>query len=549
MPAWTRALPYALALATLVAAVLLRVPSLSEPRWYGDEGIFAAIAQNLRDGRTLYADAWDNKPPLIFLTYAAIQAVFGNSVAALHAVTSVVVLGTQVVVMAVAVLISGVRRAWLAGLTFALLMSTPIIEGNLAMTETYMVLPTTLAMLVFVLAMRREEEQRDVLHVAAGLLLSVAASYKQVAVFDALALICMIWLTHAQPLRASALLVAGLGVPQVMLLGVFAALGALGEYWYAVVGSLGLYSELADSTGPFERFAGVLPALLIMAVLVRRKQQGGEVTVRDLPALWLGFALAGATSSGFEFPHYLQQAAPAAALLVASVDVRAYDTDSTGRAAAIAAALLVVAVIFGQFATAFSDRKQLRPWRYYRYYLSQEFGTMSDLDYDLSYDGKAVAVNDIERWIRADGAGDTLFAWSELPWIYAAAEMKNPARFYTSFLGEVVPDARPEIMRDLQADAPVYIVVSEDTYAPFPELEPFIEAHYGLLQAQGDWRLYRNVTAGGRLPLLEPSEAAASDDQPARRPPAGVSSSSLRSIRCSADCISSSLSFDSGLPR
>ena len=63
------------ALTLLIAlAVALRIPSLYEPRWYRDEGIFAAIAHSIRSGDTLYADAWDNKPPLIFFTYAAIQA-------------------------------------------------------------------------------------------------------------------------------------------------------------------------------------------------------------------------------------------------------------------------------------------------------------------------------------------------------------------------------------------------------------------------------------------------------------------------------------------
>ena len=78
-------LPAALAIAgTFLLAVVLRYPSLFEPHWYGDEGIFAAIATNLRDGRMLYAAAWDNKPPLIYFTYAAIQAAAGVGVFPLH---------------------------------------------------------------------------------------------------------------------------------------------------------------------------------------------------------------------------------------------------------------------------------------------------------------------------------------------------------------------------------------------------------------------------------------------------------------------------------
>src|SRR5438128_3369347 len=91
-----------LAAGTFVLAFLLRYPSLYEPRWYGDEGIFAAVAQNIRHGETLYSQAWDNKPPLVFFTYAAIQAVFGTGTFPLHLITTLVVLAAQLVVMLIA---------------------------------------------------------------------------------------------------------------------------------------------------------------------------------------------------------------------------------------------------------------------------------------------------------------------------------------------------------------------------------------------------------------------------------------------------------------
>ena len=61
----------------LFTTFILRFPSLFEPFWYGDEGIFAAVARNLNLGGTLYQTAWDNKPPAIYLTYAAIFKSFG----------------------------------------------------------------------------------------------------------------------------------------------------------------------------------------------------------------------------------------------------------------------------------------------------------------------------------------------------------------------------------------------------------------------------------------------------------------------------------------
>jgi hypothetical protein len=214
--------------------------------------------------------------------------------------------------------------------------------------------------------------------------------------------------------------------------------------------------------------------------------------------MWLAFAFAGATSSSFEFPHYLQQAAPAAALALVSSPLPV-ERDDLGRIALIVTGLLLVAIVFGQYTFAFEDRRQLQPVHYYRTFASHQWGTMSDLDYMYEFDGKVVAVKDISGYIDQDDGGETLFMWAEFPWVFSAAEVSNPTRYYTSFLGEVIPGAKPEIMRDLEASPPVYVVISEDTFAPFPELDDFVASRYDLLRAQGDWRLYRLSTATGQL--------------------------------------------------
>lgn len=491
------ALYVALAAATLLLAFALRFASLDEPRWYGDEGIFAAIAQNIRSGTTLYSGAWDNKPPLIFYTYAAIQTSFGTSVFALHLVATIAVLATQVTVMAIAMLVFGARRAVAAGAIFALVMGTPLIEGDVAMTETFMILPSSLAVLAFAVAERRAAP-RVWAYALVGLLFGIASGYKQVAVFDAAAVGLMIWLTHERPARALAAIAAGFALPHIVFLVFFLVTGALPEYWYAVVGSLGLYSELGPAEGPFVKFTGYLPALLVVAWLVHRRRNGSEITLALFPTLWLSFALAGSMSSAFAFPHYLQQAAPALALTLIANPFE-IEREEVGRLALAVTTVLIVAVVFGQFALAYRERKQLDPVSYYRTFSSHRWGTMSDLDYDYEFDGAVVAVDDIVRYMKEDGAGTSLYTWGELPWIYAAGGFTNPARYYTSFLGEVIPGAKEEILRDLDAHPPVYILISDDTFAPFNELSRILAARYQLLHEQGDWHLYRLTTASGHL--------------------------------------------------
>lgn len=487
----------AAAAVTLAVSFALRYPSFFEPRWYGDEGIFAAVAQNMREGRTLYSQAWDNKPPLIFLTYAAVQMLFGTGVGPLHVVATASVLLTQVVIIAIGAKTFGAVRGLVAGGVFALLMGTPLIEGDLAMTETFMVLPTSLAVLTFLWAQGRDESRRTPAYVATGVLLGVAAGYKQVAVLDAAAIGVMVWCTHERPWRAALPLAAGFALPQAVVAAVVLANGAWDGYWYAIVGSLGLYAELSNQ-GPLGRSIAYLPPLLAVAWLVRRKQSGEPVDMRAFPLVWLAFALAGAMSSAFPFPHYLQQASPAFALAVVSRPLHA-EREPAGRALVGTMAALMAVVVFAQFRLAYEERPQLNPLSYYQTFASYRWGTMSQLDYEYQFDGKTVAVQDIVGYINEDGAGRSLYTWSELPWVYAAGGFVNPTRYYTSFLGEVVPGAKPEILRDLEADPPVYVVVSDDTYAPFSELDRFLEERYALLRQQGDWRIYRLSGVQGAL--------------------------------------------------
>jgi hypothetical protein len=484
----------------LALGFLLRYPSLFEPRWYGDEGIFAAVAGNLRHGRMLYSGAWDNKPPLIFFTYAGIQSLFGNGVFALHLVATAWVLATQAVVMVLAAMILGWRRAVVAGVAFALIECTPVIEGNLAMTETFMILPASLAVLLSLVAERREPARRMPYYAAAGLMIGIAASYKQVAIFDGAAIGVAIWLTHAKPMRALVPMAAGFAVPQLAFAVLFLATGAFPQYWYAVVGSLGLYASLADEN-PAAKFAGLLPALLATAWLVRRRQRGEPIPAAAFPCLWLGFAIGGTTSSAFPFPHYLQQAAPAAALTIAAAPF-SFEREPVGRVTIAVGVVLVASVIYGQFAFALQDRDQLHPVAYYRTFLSHRYGTMSDLDYDYYFSGKTVAVDDIVGRIERDGRGGTMFTWSELPWMYAGGDFQNPTRYYTSFLGDLIPGARAEILRDLGAKPPAYIVTSDESYAPFEELDVFIASRYTLLDARNDWRIYRRTDAAGEASSL-----------------------------------------------
>ena len=70
--------------------MILRVVSLVRPCLSDDEAIYSVVGRRkVLDGRVLYRDIVDHKPPLIYLTYAATQALGGpvGGMRLLHLIT------------------------------------------------------------------------------------------------------------------------------------------------------------------------------------------------------------------------------------------------------------------------------------------------------------------------------------------------------------------------------------------------------------------------------------------------------------------------------
>ncbi|WP_204306798.1 hypothetical protein, partial [Klebsiella pneumoniae] len=58
-----------------------------------DDQYFALVGRRLLAGDILYADIWDRKPPLLYLTYAAIARVHASTLAYQLVATAFAALG------------------------------------------------------------------------------------------------------------------------------------------------------------------------------------------------------------------------------------------------------------------------------------------------------------------------------------------------------------------------------------------------------------------------------------------------------------------------
>lgn len=128
LPVWLEAL--------LGVIFVLRIPTFFEPFYYGDEMIYLTLGNAVKHGLTLYKDIHDNKPPLLYLIAAVAGNVFWFKVIlALFSLLAIVFfykLAKKILEKEKMVLV--------ATIFFSILTTLPLLEGNIANAENFMML-------------------------------------------------------------------------------------------------------------------------------------------------------------------------------------------------------------------------------------------------------------------------------------------------------------------------------------------------------------------------------------------------------------------------
>jgi hypothetical protein len=126
----------------LLVFIVLRIPSLFESYWYGDEGIYAALAKGLNDGKVLYLQVWDHKPPLLYFFYYLAGLTGWNTGFVLLRIASILFgIGTIVILYKLLKALDFKKNT----ITFSLLLcsillGSTIFEGNVANAEVFFIL-------------------------------------------------------------------------------------------------------------------------------------------------------------------------------------------------------------------------------------------------------------------------------------------------------------------------------------------------------------------------------------------------------------------------
>lgn len=470
----------------VLAVCLLRIPSLFEPYWYGDEGIYLVLGQALKKGLVWYRDIHDNKPPLLYL----VAAIGGN----LMWLRMILLFWNALNVFLFGKLAEKiVKNSWLvcgATLGFGLLTTLPWLEGNVANGEVFMIMPVTAAALLLLMKVKEGLVVKKYLGV--GLLLAIGFLFKVPVAFDVVAIV--FWLLVMQTKETSkwkevVLMGVGFGVPVALTVVYYWLVGAGGAY--IVAAFLQNVSYLSSWRGGDIVSSGTgNQGLMMRGIIAAVATAGvwwltrGEKKEKRLAPVWLIWALFGAVLSERPYPHYLLQVVAPTTLVLAGM------FEGKRLVPKVMAGGLVGLVVATGFYFKFSLYSTAK---YYGNYWQMVTKKISVVDYYRRFDGRAIQTYSVAKYLKMHTQeSDTIFIWGDEPYIYALAERLPPGRFTVAYH---VADfgGREETIKAIREREPKYIVIMEDEKRDFDELISLVTSSYTLVEKIERANIYRLV--------------------------------------------------------
>ncbi len=448
----------------LAGVVFLRIPSLFEPYWYGDEGIYLTVGRAMRSGVELYRGIHDNKPPLIY-TLAAVadgRQFWFKFILMLWSVATVAVFWNV-----------SRCRVW-PTVIFALLTTLPLLEGNIANAELFFLLLTVGAFgLVW-----KDDSLKNIF--GAGILYGMTGLFKTPGLLEA-AVWPTIWLVSRDRewFKKSAWMGAGAMIPMGLAALYFLGRGTFPQFMTAagikMIPYLSSWNVGLPVVGTLSGRAALLVGWLVGLWLVRNKLPRSVVVL----GVWWGITLFAALLSGRPYPHYLLQMVPVVSLAVGAVAWEEKKEKILWLAMAVATVTAVGLFKFYAYPVV----------SYYQNWGKWVGGQQSHEAYSNWFNPQVKNNYEIAGLIKSGSREDEkIFVWGDEPMIYALSR-RLPATKYTVKYHIEEFGAQKETMEKLKEVRPRYIVLwgnGED----LPGLAELVKEEYMRETVVGEAQVY-----------------------------------------------------------
>ena len=441
----------------LLVVVVLRIPSLFMPHYYGDEEIYFVMGRAWKWGVPLYQAMFDHKPPLIYI----LAGMFPSMVAFRGLLLGMMMLHTVLFWELCKRFWAKTRpmMAYVSSAIFVLLTTLPTLEGLTVNAELLMMLPVTAGVLLLWESKPSEWKRYGL----AGLLLGMGWLYKIPVVMDAAAIGLFFLIFSQDKLRdgIKALItpsmiayVAGFVAPLLLTFVYYYAKGHGSAYLDTVLTmNLGYVSSWSTSAYTFNP----LRSGLVVRGMILAGMTGGLYWLRKrldksfvLAMLWLAFAVFGALLSARPYPQYLQEPVVPFALLLPFIFV--IESVAAWLLVGVAAAILILM------------QRQIKFWGYPTLAVYQTFGEYATKkitreEYQNRFDNVKRNYAVAKYLSQRLGAADLIYIWGSDPTIYNLTNrLPTGGKYIVSFH---VHDLKKEdyTLGELQKNQPKFVVV------------------------------------------------------------------------------------------
>lgn len=465
--------------------LVLRIPSLFEPYWYGDEGVYLAIGEALRKGVTLYKNIHDNKPPTLYFLAAISQTVFGFRLLLL-----IVMAPTIYFFHRLSRLFLWPKVTKITTILFLILTSIPLFEGNIANAEVFMLLPTILGVYLF---FKSKPTLKTLIF--SGLLLGFAFTIKIPVAFE-FAFLCL-WL-FVDDLDSFKKIFSNLKNIFIFALAFISPIALWAIYYYfqgafkpflfaSLLQNIGYLSSWATGThssslasgGLLTRLIVLLISWLIIFILKSKKIISSKFSFL---LFWFSATIFGVLLSGRPYPHYLIQSLPP--LILIFVEIFNFK-DHKNQLLSLFSCFFFAFILF-KFQFYFYP-----VFKYYSNFYSYAIGQKSVNDYQGYFGNQVGNIYKVSNYLKSNTASqDKIFVWGDQPYIYALSD-RLPSSKYTVAYHIVDFNGYQITMDKIKTDLPKFIVCYSMSGRPFPELDLFIKNYYYSANIIGDATIYQ----------------------------------------------------------
>jgi len=431
--------------------VLLRIPSLIEPHWYGDEGIYQVVGRALLSGKTLYKDIWDNKPPLLYIIYALVN---GNLYLIKLLSLFAGLFSTVLFFMLSKKIFSNTLSFYISTFVFSILFGLPILEGNIANAENFMLLPI-IGAAYLTLSFFEEKRRKNLIY--AGFLLSIATITKIVAIFDFAAFMAFILFSsrvifsNQNARRFIDFFLSTISLLFVCFF-VFLVLGIPKEFISAV------FLQNVSYVGEQNRFIFPMGALVIKTILLsvglliiflnRKRMSKTSLFIY----LWLIFSLYNAFFSERPYIHYSLVILPVFSLLIGQLFEKT-------RLHVLNVVVIGIICCFAYF----HFQIYLRSVPYYNNYLKFITNKERIVEYEGFFDRNTPRDYDIASFIRMNIKGnESVFLWSDSAQIYALSNRLPIGKYVVAYHITFYKNADTITKQEIDKEQPKYIIQTID---------------------------------------------------------------------------------------